>query len=153
MSPRRGEPARAPVPVPPIQQLYCRFRSECLAVAAMRNWRGMTCAGCGDYEALTALEHRADMEGMAGLLAAVAGDEVARRPAVSAQRARGAKAQATLCADTSEETHVAGLDILAQAEDIGSEVLLAWITDGPARPPESRKELLEWAHQRGRGPT
>ena len=85
MSPRRGEPARAAIAEPSTQQLYCRFRSECLAVAAMRNWRGMTCASCGDYEALTTLEHRADMEAMADLLAAVASRVIGRR-LVRAQR-------------------------------------------------------------------
>lgn len=153
MSPRRGQPARAAVPEPAAQQMYCRFRGECLGVAAARNWRGMSCAGCGDYQALSRLEHRADMEAMAGLLAAVAGAATERRPGVRATRARRPKEQAMQCAATSEETPVGGMDVLAEADDIGPEVLLAWITEGPARPPESRKELLEWAHETGGDPS
>lgn len=40
------------------------------------------------------------------------------------------------------------LDVLAEAEEIGLELLLAWIADGPPRPPDSNEELLEWARGR-----
>jgi len=42
-----------------------------------------------------------------------------------------------------------GGDVLAEAEAIGFDVLLAWITEGPDRPPRSNEELLEWARERG----
>lgn len=79
MTPQRRVPVRTALPDPCVQHLDCRWRGECLAVAAVHNWRGITCVGCEDYEALSALEHRADMEGMADLLAAVADGPTKRR--------------------------------------------------------------------------
>ena len=40
-------------------------------------------------------------------------------------------------------------EVLAGVEEIGLELLLAWIADGPPRPPDSREELHAWAKERG----
>jgi hypothetical protein len=41
------------------------------------------------------------------------------------------------------------LDAIAELGQGELELLLAWIADGPARPPESREELEAWARERG----
>jgi hypothetical protein len=42
----------------------------------------------------------------------------------------------------------AELELLADLGDGELELLVAWITDGPPRPPESREELEAWGRDR-----
>lgn len=42
------------------------------------------------------------------------------------------------------------LDALAELDDGDLEALVAWITDGPPRPPESLEELGAWLADRPR---
>ena len=47
------------------------------------------------------------------------------------------------------DSPIEGVEVLGEAEAVGLDLLLAWITDGPPRPPTSREELVEWAADRG----
>jgi len=46
---------------------------ECLLVAALANWDGMTCAGCGAYEALEPVQRMADLDALLDLTAHIRG--------------------------------------------------------------------------------
>lgn len=51
-----------------------------------------------------------------------------------------------------DDDDAAELDLLADLDDGDLEALVAWITDGPPRPPESREELEAWAWARRTSP-
>ena len=68
---RCGAPLHRARPDSASQNLHCRFRGECLWAA--RTWPGMSCAGCPDYERMSVVEFRADLDGLASLLALIMG--------------------------------------------------------------------------------
>ncbi len=73
---RRGAPLRRAQPDLASQKLHCRFRAECLWAAVA--WPGMSCRGCTDYERLTVMEFRADLDGLGDLLHLIVGGQGTR---------------------------------------------------------------------------
>lgn len=67
----RGCPIRTTRADAADQRLLCRFRPECLGFAAHRKWRGMSCAGCRDYQPQTDAERRAEMAALASFARAL----------------------------------------------------------------------------------
>lgn len=54
-----------------VRRLDCRHYSACLSVACRQRWEGFSCRSCPAYLAPTEIETRADLDGLAGIVANV----------------------------------------------------------------------------------
>ena len=72
MSPAPAPSGRITDPddAPRVRRLDCRRYTGCLEVAHAQDWHGFTCNGCEAHEPQSEDEARADLDGLARLLAA-----------------------------------------------------------------------------------
>jgi len=53
------------------RRVECRHTAQCITIAEAKRWAAFDCLACGDYQAMTAAECYAQLDGLAALLAVV----------------------------------------------------------------------------------